>query len=700
MIMDHELFINRELSWLSFNYRVLQEAKSPEVPLMERIQYLAIYASNLDEFFKVRVATIKRLIQLQESTKNKLKEEPERVLKAIRNEVKQQREEFNQIFRKSIIHELTQEGIYFLNENQLDEVQQTYVKEYFKNQVNPRLDPVMLTEDETSLFLKDDWIYFAILLKKPDTGELAYALLELPEALPRFIELPSRDSNYFVLLIDDLIRFNLPDLFAPYTETNAYAFRVLRDAELDIEGDVSESLLKKILKSLEQREQGAPTRLSYDPEMAAGLLNLLSKKTDIETDDSKFPRRYHDFTDFFNFPFINWEHLRYQPMPPLPDPEMEINDDLFSLVEEKDRLVHFPYQKFQYVLQMLRQAGDDPHVTHIEISLYRLAKDSKIVYELIRALKNGKYVLVVIELKARFDEASNIYWFNKLEEAGADLIYSHLNLKVHCKVLLIKRKEGANTNKYAFLSTGNFNEDTAKLYGDIGLFTVDKRITEDAANLLDVYIKRNEHVEFDHFLVSPLNLRQKLYDKIEREIKNAKAGKTAYIILKANSLQDRKMINKLYKASEAGVAIYLIIRSICCLKPGIPEISTNIQAISIVDRILEHARVYVFGNDGHEEMYLSSADWMKRNLDKRIEVAFPVFDQDLRYEIKNYLQTQLKDNVKGRILDADQKNEYNEQGIEKVRSQYLIYEYYKEMVNEVYQSRTLNENPLMKKDLF
>lgn len=669
-----EYYVNRELSWLSFNHRVLQEAKDPSVPLLERINYLAIYASNLDEFFKVRVATIKRLIHLQKNTKQRLDEEPEALLDQIKEEVVRQRKEFNRIFQDEILRDLEKNYIHFLDEYSVSQDQMDYLENYFIQEIQPRIEPVIIEDDGQPLFLRDDWLYFAILLKPNEKEPHQYGLLKFPESLPRFVTMPEDKGHRYVIYLDDVIRLYIQDLFPGFEAVRAYAIRVLRDAELDIEGDVSESVLKKIKQSLKQRELGEPTRISYDPEIPGSLLHVLSKKINLEPEDPKFARKYHDFTDLFNFPFQDRKDLKYDPMPPLKHHQLQ-GDNVFKLVKNEDRLIHFPYQNFNPIIDWLKTATEDAQVTHIYITLYRLARESDIVKELIRAARKGKHVTVIIELKARFDEASNIQWFNQLEKAGAEVMYSYEVLKVHCKIMLFSRKDKDRKRHYAYLNTGNFNEDTARLYSDTGFFTCDRRITNEAKKLFEYFTKNSKPPEFKHLWVAPFNIRDRFNAYMDQEIKNAKAGKEAYAIIKVNSLQDPKIIKKLYKAGQEGVKIFMITRSICCAIPGIPEISDNIRAISIVDRFLEHSRMFCFANGGNDALFIGSSDLMKRNLDKRIETLFPIFDEALKKELLYYLKLQLNDNKKARIIDAHQNNEYQKNGQKPVRSQYEFYRY-------------------------
>ena len=670
-------YINREISWLSFNHRVLQEAMDHRNPLLERLKFLAIYASNLDEFFKVRAATIKRLMHVHPHMTKELMEPPEQLLEHIKDEVVEQRKLFNSIFNEEIIPELANEGIYFIDEDHISPEHEDYLENYFITEIQPRLEPVLIEDDDQPLFMRDNWIYFAILLKGNSPDQLAYALLKLPENLPRFVTLPSASDAAYVIYIDDVIRFYLNDLFPQFQEARAFGIRILRDAELDIEGDIDETLLKKIKNSLKKREQGEPTRLSYDPEIPASLLQLLSRKVDIEPEDPKFARKYHDFTDFFNFPFQDRKHLRFAPMPSLPHPAFSSHSDYFALIREGDQLLFPPYQEFRYVVDWIRQAVADPQVTHISITVYRLAKQSLIIQELIRASQQGKHVTVFIELKARFDEAYNIQWFNKLENAGARVVYSMEQLKVHCKILLINRKEGPVSRQYAYFSTGNFNEDTARLYSDLGLFTADESLIHEAELIMRYILFNEEPSRFREMLVAPFNLRQKLMYYIDREMSNAREGKPAWIELKVNSLQDPKVVRKLYQAGQAGVRVWIIARSICSVVPGVPGISDRIKVISIVDRLLEHTRLYMFCNNDKPRVFAGSADLMKRNLNQRIEQVFPIKDPDLKERILYYYHLQWQDNQKARWIDRYQQNLYKQDGSVPIRSQYAFYQYLK-----------------------
>jgi polyphosphate kinase len=673
-------FLDRELSWLAFNYRVLQEAQDPSVPLLERITFMAIFSSNLDEYFKVRVATLKRLIKLKEKTRKKLKTDPSEQLDLLLQEVSRQQAAFGQTFRENILPELRQEQIFLLDEHGLQEEQQGFAKEYFQGQVQPRLVPVILDHGIRHVFLKDQTVYLTVRLSgptKPNLPTERYAIIEIPTQLHggRFVKLPTRQDQRYVMFLDDLIRLHLPVLFPDYARQEAYAIKTSRDAELDLEDEVPGDLMDKIKRSLKKRDKGYPCRLLYDPNTPADLLETLMEKTGITAEELVEGSKYHNFRDFFDFPDFNVPDLKYEPQPPLPHPGLEGKENLFAAIREQDYLVHYPYQKFDYILEWLTEAAHDTAVTTISVTLYRVGAKSKVAKALLKAVKNGKQVNVVVELKARFDEEANIYWSSKLERAGANVIHGVPDLKVHCKLGLITRTEEEGPVNYAYLSTGNYNEVTSRIYCDHALFTANPKLTREVEQVFTFLIDRQRDKAFRHLLVAPFNMREKFMDLVNQEIKHAKEGKPAYLILKLNALQDAGMIKKLYEASQAGVQIELIARGICCLVPGVEGLSENITVRSIIDRYLEHARVYIFGNGGEEKMYVASADWMTRNLNRRVEVAFPLYDPSLQAELHHILDLQRSDNTKAR----DFKNEYIRNGKPPVRSQYETYAFLKSM---------------------
>ncbi|RAU84026.1 polyphosphate kinase 1 [Pontibacter arcticus] len=674
-------FINRELSWLAFNYRVLQEAKDKTVPLLERIKFMAIFSSNLDEYFKVRVATLKRLINLKKKTLQKLGDDPTDTFGQVIAEVKRQQEEFGLVYRESILADLRKEHIYMLTENDLSPAQQEWVKAYFAETVQPLLQTIVLDDTETALFLKDQTVYLGVQLLEPVTDEckpVGYSMIEIPTKKHggRFVKLPTEGEERYVMFVDDVIRFCLPALFPKYKKFDAHAVKVSRDAELDIEEDVSDNLMAKIKKSLKKRESGYPARLLYDPETPQDLLDAMMAHTGISEDELVEGSKYHNFRDFFGFPDFNLPGLKYEPQPTLTHPWLEQEPSIIEAIKTRDALVHYPYQSFGYVLRLFREAAEDPKVRAISVTLYRVAEDSAIAKALIKAAKNGKLVTVIVELKARFDEESNIYWAGKLQKAGANVILGAPDLKVHSKLGLITRSDEGKLVNYAYLSTGNYNEDTSAIYADHALFTADPRLTKDVEQVFNFFIDHQTDKKFKHLLMAPINMRKGFESLIDQEIENAKQGLPASMIVKLNALQDERMIRKLYSASQAGVKIQLLVRGICCLQPGVEGISENITVRSIVDRYLEHARVYIFHNNGDERYYIASADWMTRNLNRRVEVAFPIYQPELIKELRHIIDLQLSDTTKARHVD----NTYATDGTEKVRSQYDTYAYLKAML--------------------
>jgi polyphosphate kinase len=667
--------LNRELSWLAFNYRVLQEAKDPNVPLLERIKFMAIFSSNLDEYFKVRVATLRRLIKLKKKTREKLLEDPTRELDHVLEEVDRQQHELGEIFRNQILPELRQAKIHLLSEQDLSPEQQAFLRDYFKDHISPHLTPQDLSDGLSHVFLKDQVVYLGVQLDRPKLAHLpqqAYALLEVPVKKHggRFVKLPTQDGHRYVMFLDDVIRFALTGLFPDYAGAQAYAVKISRDAELDIEEEVSGNLMAKIARSLKKRETGYPSRLLYDPATPSGLLHVLREKTGITADELLPGSKYHNFRDFFGFPDFDLSELKYEPQPPLPHPQLRFHKSLLEAIHHQDFLLHYPYQSFDYVIRFFEEAAADPTVSTISATLYRVADKSRIAKALVQAANNGKLVTVVVELKARFDEESNIYWARKLEKAGATVIYGIPGHKVHSKLALVTRKEGRRTRTYAYLSTGNFNEVTSLIYCDHALFTSDSRITKDVEKVFQYFSDRLPTKRFRHLLVAPFNMRDRFIEFINEEIRNAKKGLPAYIILKMNALQDEKMILKLYEASKAGVRVELLVRGICCLNPGVRELSENITVRSIIDRYLEHARVFIFCNNNQERLYVASADWMTRNLNRRIEAAFPLLDERLRKEVRDIIELQRQDNVKAR----NSRNVYIRRSNEpELRSQYATY---------------------------
>lgn len=674
--MEQRQFIKRDISWLSFNHRVLQEAKDPTVPLYERIKFLAIYSSNLDEFYRVRVATLRQFRQMDKSKRKALLEvKPKKELKAIRTIVQQQQSEFGSIFRHQILPALRREGIDLLHHTrEYTPQQQAFAKTVFAERLKQNISLHPLAEGADLPFLKNRSLY--LLLTFPDTDDLA--LVNVPsDEHDRFWILPASDERLAIGFLDDLIRLGLPDVL-PVPHTGAYALKLSRDADLYLGDEYDGDLVEKIKNSLGQRDTGTPTRLLYDSHMPPELVLRLKRLFQLKKTDLSPGARYHNFHDFFQLPAPEGKpHLHNLPWPPLSHPQLEGACSILTALRQKDQLLHFPYQKYDYVPRLIREAARDEEVTTIKITLYRVAGKSAVVDGLLEARRQGKEVVVFIEAKARFDEASNLYWGQALEEAGATVLYSYPDIKVHTKLLLITRREEHKPYYYAYLGTGNFNEKTARLYGDHALLTADQRIAGEVEKIFGLLQRRLVVPKTEHLLVSPFDSRRGFEAMIDREIALARQGQKAYIIAKMNSLEDQRMIEKLYEASQAGVRIRLIVRGICCLVPGIPGLSEYITVTSIVDRYLEHARIYIFGNGGQESMHLASADWMERNLDRRIECIFPIYDPDLFQELRDIITLQLRDNVKARQINAAQSNPYQPRSPEEVpqRAQEAIYQF-------------------------
>ncbi|MBP7272844.1 MAG: polyphosphate kinase 1 [Saprospiraceae bacterium] len=656
-------YIHRDISWLAFNHRVLQEAKDTANPLFERIKFLAIYSSNLDEFFRVRVAQLRHLIQIGKKTKKQLDFDPKAVLREINKIVTAHQEEFSKILHNSIVPELRTHNIFLKRRLDLTPPQRKFVEDYFNDNMLPFVQPVLLVKDKINPFLVNAALYLSLHIREKGRSSSAseYAIIKIPsDHLPRFIRLPShKDGNIEVMMLDDIVRHCAGWLFPGYNIVDTYSIKLTRDAELYIDDEYKGDLIEKLKKSLVKRSVGTTSRFVYDRDMPPRMLEFLRETFHLEKSELLPEGRYHNNFDFFTFPDFGKMHLKTKPLPPIPFREFEEANDIFKLMKKNDTLLYYPYHSYESVIKFFEEAAKDPKVTHIKLVQYRVAKNSQIMHSLMEAAQAGKQVSVFIEVKARFDEEANIKWGEKLQAAGVNVHYSMPGVKVHSKLGLIRRKEGAKYQLYSYMSTGNFHEDTAKVYTDFGLFTADARLTEEVAKIFS-YLETLQLPEgnFNHLLVGQFNLREKLLGFIDNEIQAARQNKKAHIILKMNNLEDREMIEKLYEASNAGVKIQLIIRSICCLVPGIKGYSENIEILSIVDRFLEHSRVFIFHNSGQELIYLSSADWMLRNLSFRIETAFPILNVAIKKEIKEYLHLQLKDNVKARIIDAKLENVY------------------------------------------
>ncbi|MDQ8005354.1 MAG: polyphosphate kinase 1 [Pedobacter sp.] len=673
-------FLNREISWLYFNERVLQEAADENVPLIERIKFLSIFSSNLDEFYRVRVASLNRLVNLNEKAKALLGFNPKKVLDEIKNIVVKLERRFETLFQDILITELAQKRIFILNHTQLNVARGEFVRQHFRDKILSNLVPIMIDVNKPFPELKDRALYFFVQLSNNSGKNRKYAILELPDSISRFLVLPETNDLKFIILLEDIIKYCLDDIFYVfnYKEIQAYSIQLTRDAELDIDKNVSDKFIEELRKSIDKRKKGKPMRLLYDSDMPFDMLSFLVSKLKVGADGLIPGNKYHRFGDFIAFPNVGAKELEYPSMPPLKVKDIHRTESLFKKIAEKDFVVHLPYQSYDYIILFLREAAIDPKVTEINITLYRLAENSKVVNALINAAKNGKIVNCLVELKARFDESANIFWTNRLMEEGVNVNYGLTDFKVHSKICLVKRIDKRKTTYYANLATGNFNEKTARIYCDHSIFTAKTEITSELVKLFAALNKRTVAKGFKHLIVSPIDSRNRMYSLIDREIKNAKAGKTAYMILKVNSLADEGIVAKLYDASNAGVQIKLIVRGICCLVPGVKDFSENITVISIIDRFLEHARIFIFANAGKEEMYLSSADLMSRNFEHRVEVGFPILDDEVRQEIRDIIDLQLQDNVKARNINKTNDNRYHKNRLAtKVRSQFQSYSYLK-----------------------
>ena len=677
-------YIPKEISWLSFNERVLQEAENKEVPLIERFKFLGIYSNNLDEYFRVRVATLKRLSEFGEKSKDILGYNPKATLKKIQEIVLSQNSKFEKIY-SGLIQELDKHKIHIINEKQMNQEQTEFVQKFFHKEVRTRLMPFLIEKDSELPNLTDDAIYLAIYLVKKETQKKRFALLEIPtNVLPRFIILPEKEDDKYVIFIDDIIRYGLKEIFFifDFDEFSAYTIKLTKDAELEIADDISESYIDKLSHSLQQRKWGSPVRFIYDRKMPEEFLKILTKKLNFGPNDVIIPGdRYHNFKDFTSFPNLGRKKFYYEPLIPIPHRDIQSGKSILSVIKKKDVMLFFPYHPFDHFIDLLREASIDPYVTSIQITLYRLARNSSVINALLNAVRNGKNVTTVVELQARFDEEANILWGNKLMEEGVKVIYGVPGLKVHSKLCLITRVKNEVAQRYAAIGTGNFNEDTARIYTDHLLLTTNKKITNEVFKAFSFFNVNYRKDNFYHLVLSPFFLRNKIILLIENEIKNAKAGKKAFIYLKLNNLTDGEIINNLYEASKAGVTIRLIIRGMISLVPGLKDISENIKAIGIVDRFLEHTRFMIFCNGGNEECFISSADLMTRNIEHRIEITCPVFDKSIRNEMKEIFEIQWSDNVKARKLDASLSNEFVKPGKKPVHSQIEVFNYLKR-VNE------------------
>lgn len=687
--------IPKELSWLAFNARVLQEAEDGSVPLIERVRFLGIFSNNLDEFFRVRFADVRRLAAF---SKGKEKNLYNQVLEDIKIEVLHLQNRFDQAYER-ILTELQRRNIYMINELQLQPHQLEFVREYFFSRVLPDLAPIVVSDSMPDPQLDDASIYLAVKLLLCDDS-IRYAILNIPtDTQSRFIRIPSavKKSRKVVIVLENIIRACLSEVFRgslDIKEAGAYTFKLGRDAELELGEGITQSILDRVESSLKKRRQAQPVRFVYDREMPADLVDLLVRRMRLGHYDSVIPGdRYHNSKDFIGFPRLGPKYMEYKPMQPLSLPELDRATTMFDAVRARDILLYYPYHSFSYIEELLSSAAIDPAVQSIQISLYRVAKNSHVGRALINAARNGKQVTAVVELQARFDEAANIDWAQRLTDAGVHVIFGIPGLKVHSKLILISRQEGHKLRYYAHIGTGNFNEKTARIYTDHSLLTADREIALEVKQVFEFIVQPHLRFKYRHLAVSPHTNRSTFLRLLHTEQLNARSGKPAEVMIKCNNLVDEELIKRLYEASRAGVRIRIIVRGMCSLIPGIPGLSDNIEAISIVDRFLEHSRFYVFHNDGDPRYYISSADLMTRNLDHRVEVSCPVYASHCRRSLRELFELQWSDTVKARRIDATLSNTYRpRRGRRKIRSQELLYKHHQRDIER--QKRALNNRQI------
>ena len=660
---NKQLYRPMEISWLAFNSRVLQEAMDPCVPLIERLRFLGIYSNNQDEFFRVRVATLKRLSEIKSDPIHPLSgEDPRKTLKKLNDIILRQRLEYEKV-QNLLLNELEKENIHFADENQLSPKQYEFAHKYFVQKVRPGLMPVMLDQSGHFPDLEDDALYMVVILLSKDQQHNRYALTRIPtDTISRFLVLPRKGGKKYLMFLDDVIRLGLDSLFYPFDfeSVQGYTIKLTKDADLDIDDDLSEGYLKKISRGLKKREEGQPVRFVYDSKMPVFFINFLKRGIGIRNNDAFIPgSRYHNLKDLIKFPNLGSTKLVYPPMPALFHPRIKAFARLFPIIREKDLLIHFPYHSFNNFIDLLREASIDSKVKSIKITLYRLAQESNVINALINAIRNGKKVTAVIELQARFNEKSNLDYSTLLHEEGAKVVYGVPGLKVHAKLCLITRREKSKDVRYAAIGTGNFNEDSSRVFSDVTLLTAHEGITKEVDQAFNFINQNFEIGRYKFLLLSPFKMRRTITELIKKEIRAAKEGQMAYIHFKLNNLVDQDIIKALYEASCAGVQVRLNVRGMFCpvTDTGKPE-TLNIESMAIIDRYLEHTRLYFFANKGDELCYISSADIMRRNLDRRMEVTCPILDPDLKQELRDFFDIQWKDNVKARVLDNGLTNPY------------------------------------------
>lgn len=678
--------IARDISWLAFNERVLQEAEDETNPLLERVRFLGIYSSNMDEFFRVRYASMKRLTLMSSSRQRRLgNQSAEEVLSEISEKVITMQARAQEI-NDDLIDKLEAEGISFVSEKELTQGQQEFCRKFFVEELSAEVFTLILKDGQAIPELKDKSVYLAIKLIKDKAPEnVVRALIEVPtQATGRFVKLPKYGQQY-IMYLEDVIRYNLEYIFFIYEfdRIEAHTVKITRDAELDLDDDVSKGFLEKMTKSVKKRRLGEPVRFVYDKEIAPDFLKFIVQKMDLDTYDSLIPGgRYHNKKDYLKFPNAGNSELEFEALPQMAHPDLDMDRSILEVLRRQDILLFLPYHSFGYLTRVLREAAIDPKVESIQTTLYRVADHSRVISALVNAAKNGKEVTVLIELRARFDEENNIKWTEELQTEGVNVIFGVPGLKVHSKLFLIHRRERGTLRSYASVGTGNFNESTAKLYTDYHLLTSDTRITSEVEKVFDFLHHNYKIHRYQHLLVSPHYTRKSFIALIDTEIESAKKGHKARVDLKLNSLSDVRLIEKLYEASSYGVQVRIIVRGICSLVPGVPGMSENIEAISILDRYLEHSRMMIFENDGKPRFYISSADWMPRNLDYRVEVTTPIYDAKVKSQLRDHFDIIWKDNVKSRWHNEALNNAYRKINGPKIRSQYAMHEYVKKQLKK------------------
>jgi polyphosphate kinase len=674
-------YINREKSWLEFNKRVMQEAEDESVPLIERIRFIGIFSNNLDEFFRVRFAYVRRIFVAGKSGKREFGESAKQLLNDLTEISNKQQEKAAKVLSK-LTSELEKENVFILDENNLNDDHKLFVRNFFVEKISPSLMTIMLDQVDDMPNLKDEVIYLAIEMNNnlEGTEQVNYALIEIPtKQHGRFIVLPSIGQNKYIMLLEDLIRFNLSYIFRffDYNSFKGHTVKITRDAELDIDNDISSSFIDKVSRSLQKRVTSEAVRFVYDSNISERFLEKLKRIFSIdEFDNLSAGGRYHNKSDYMKFPNLGPEHWEYKKITRLPIQGLDLYNSIFEQIKNKDYLLHTPYHNYSYVVSFLKEAALDPKVETIKITIYRVADNSRIINALINAARNGKNVVVQIELRARFDEAANIYWAEKMKAEGIHLVFGIRGLKVHAKIGIIERNEGGILMSYGFISTGNFNEATAKVYTDYTLFTSNQGVLKDVNRLFSFFEASYQVNKYKHLIVSPHFSRKEFLKMINKEITIAKSGGDAFIDMRMNSLVDKKLIEKLYEASNEGVKMRLVVRGVCSLVPGVEGYSENIEVISIVDKFLEHPRVYIFGNGGKEKVFISSADLMTRNLDHRVEVTCPIYDEDIKNEIKDHFEIMWSDNTKARCFNKDRSYTYREKMPEVKRAHFDTYDYY------------------------